>query len=223
MNEKNNIPTPITGLRIYITGSSQFQNELLAYFIEKTIKIQCHCHHNPLIRIKTSEFTGTNNLILWNCPNQSPADLDHILSYCSPDETRYKIALVNIPDDSKFIMDSIDRGLNGVFCTTDSLDILKKGLQAILNGDLWYSREILSSSLQNLQKYQQQGNKSEKNLLTRREQEILKLIASGESNNDISEQLHISPHTVKTHINNIYRKLNSPNRVQAVLWAVKNL
>jgi LuxR family maltose regulon positive regulatory protein len=50
------------------------------------------------------------------------------------------------------------------------------------------------------------------NPLTPREREILSLIAQGESNRQISAHLVISLSTVKTHINNIYRKLNADNR-----------
>ena len=56
--------------------------------------------------------------------------------------------------------------------------------------------------------------------LTTREREILKLIAQGKSNQDISTELFISEHTVKTHISNLFRKLGITDRVQAVLYAI---
>jgi DNA-binding CsgD family transcriptional regulator len=61
------------------------------------------------------------------------------------------------------------------------------------------------------------------NPLTPKEIEILRMVAAGYSNSRISQELFVSLPTVKSHIYTIYRKINAPNRVQAVLWALKNL
>ncbi len=55
--------------------------------------------------------------------------------------------------------------------------------------------------------------------LTQREKEILSLVACGSSNSQIAKKLYVREVTVKTHLNNIYRKLKVDNRVQAVLLA----
>lgn len=52
--------------------------------------------------------------------------------------------------------------------------------------------------------------------LSRREREVLDLIAAGATNAEIAEQLFLSPHTVKEHTSHIYRKLKARNRVEAV-------
>lgn len=59
--------------------------------------------------------------------------------------------------------------------------------------------------------------------LTQREREILDLIAAGFSNKKIAAELFISPHTVKTHLHNIFKKINVKRRLQAALWAAQNL
>ncbi|NLA58074.1 MAG: response regulator transcription factor [Firmicutes bacterium] len=56
--------------------------------------------------------------------------------------------------------------------------------------------------------------------LTPREKEVLALIATGMTNAEIAEQLFISPHTVKNHVTNIYKKLKVEDRTQIALWAI---
>jgi len=59
--------------------------------------------------------------------------------------------------------------------------------------------------------------------LTGREKQVLSCIASGYTSKAIADEFNISMHTVKTHIYNIYRKINATNRLQATLWATKYL
>jgi ATP/maltotriose-dependent transcriptional regulator MalT len=60
-------------------------------------------------------------------------------------------------------------------------------------------------------------------ILNKRELEILALIAAGVSDEEIALKLFISTQAIKTHFHEIQRKIEAPNRLQAALWAVKNL
>ena len=64
-------------------------------------------------------------------------------------------------------------------------------------------------------------NNMESNL-TKREKEILKLASQGYSNKKIADELCISYHTVKFHLENIYRKLNIHNKVEATRIAMQS-
>lgn len=55
--------------------------------------------------------------------------------------------------------------------------------------------------------------------LTAREREVLALIALGRSNGEIVDDLFVSPHTVRNHINRIFRKLGVESRAQAIVLA----
>lgn len=58
--------------------------------------------------------------------------------------------------------------------------------------------------------------------LTKRELEVLSMMGSGLTNREISGQLKISPHTVKSHVINIFNKLGVNHRTQAVVWAARH-
>ena len=58
-------------------------------------------------------------------------------------------------------------------------------------------------------------------LLTRREQEVLRLLGEGLSNRDIATRLYISPKTAEHHVSRIYGKLGLENRAEAVAYAVR--
>ena len=51
--------------------------------------------------------------------------------------------------------------------------------------------------------------------------EVLEAVAKGWSNKEVSEALHISPHTVQVHLSNIFGKINVKTRTEAVLYAIR--
>jgi DNA-binding NarL/FixJ family response regulator len=68
---------------------------------------------------------------------------------------------------------------------------------------------------ENLRTDRQTAVKSQSNPLTKREQEILRLVSEGKSNGDVARQLWVTEQTVKFHLSNIYRKLGVTNRTEA--------
>ncbi|MBW1640139.1 response regulator transcription factor [Microbacterium resistens] len=58
--------------------------------------------------------------------------------------------------------------------------------------------------------------------LTPREQEVVRLLAAGRSNDEIAQRLFLSPNTVKTHVKAVLAKLALPDRIHVVIWAYEN-
>jgi len=65
-------------------------------------------------------------------------------------------------------------------------------------------------------------NKEKIDSLTKREHEVLKLVAQGMFNKEIGEQMGISERTVKNHISSIFKKIDVADRTQAAVFAIKN-
>ena len=119
---------------------------------------------------------------------------------------------------------ALELGIRGFFYLDDPVETLVRGLTAIFNGELWVSRQRMAEViLDNGFKLRQRQNTSQTSLrdLTRREVEILGLLSSGATNEIIADKLFISPHTVRTHLNHIFKKIDVSNRLQASIWAAE--
>ncbi len=208
-------------IMINIVGSLQLQNELFSEVIAKATNFPCLCSHgvslNDLVEIKK----GKNGLILWDCVD---VDKDTLWSKIDPDLNFDDVFLVlfNVSPNQKIEGQALKRGVRGIFYRGDSLASYKKGIMAVLDGELWYTREVLAKSLVEARSNIKTTDEKQ-TVLTFREKEILAMIAAGLSKDDIADGLGISPHTVKTHTHNIYQKINVPNRIKAAMWATRNL
>ncbi|MGR4992022.1 LuxR C-terminal-related transcriptional regulator [Vibrio sp. WZ-1] len=114
--------------------------------------------------------------------------------------------------------------LKGIFKPTDSIDTLCRALKGIFDGDNWLSRRMLDQlvSYYEAKKYQVEEPELEIDL-TRREIQVLQMLKEGGSNMEIADSMFISEHTIKSHLYNIFRKIEVKNRNQATRWAKKNL
>ena len=162
-------------------------------------------------------------LLLLDCLGSDFSNIwSTVRSICDAASKGIYVAIFNMAAGQPFGNDLVKKGVRGVFYNDDPLPNLAKGVPAILKGELWFSRKDLMKCIldSNSDSHLAIAHKSQ---LTAREREILILIASGINNSQIAENLNISRNTVKTHLYNIYNKINVPNRLQAALWAAKHL
>jgi len=222
MQEKDNIQEPMQKAQVHIIGPNKLQNALLATFLEKETGLGC-TYEPELEKIFISdENSESAHLILIDCLGVDINDLWSKLENTSnPSLAKCYIALFNIESDKKIEKEAMDHGVRGVF-NNELQNMLPKGILAILNNEMWYSRKTLSERAMEPAAHIKSSSDAA-NSLTQREREILISIAAGSSNQDIADDLFISPNTVKTHIYNIYRKINISNRLQAMLWVAKYL
>lgn len=211
---------------LHIIGNNMLQNQLLLTFLKAKTGLNGKCLPNLEPEPFTSDDESVQDtFILIDCKSIDINDLwKKINSLKESNPSRCFMALCNVDPRAKIEKTAMGNGIEGVFYDNDPPQTIPKGIVSILNGDLWYSRKALTKFLL---EPKPSSNSSEnsyaKELLTFREREVLTLIASGHNSREVSEKLFISTHTVKTHIYNIYNKINVTNRLQATLWAAKYL
>ena len=117
--------------------------------------------------------------------------------------------------DNKRIVDAIELGVEGFQCKIEAdVDEIISAIRTVHRGGRPLAPCVTEALLMHMQAKQ---DKEQANL-SLREKEVLDLIATGKTNNDIADYLFISVRTVKFHVSSIFSKLNVKNRTEAALW-----
>jgi DNA-binding NarL/FixJ family response regulator len=128
------------------------------------------------------------------------------------------LLILSTYNDEKFIKEAMQAGANGYVLKGIGSDELIKIIKLFVSG-----KPVLSPYLVNLviNQHTEQIDKvnGQDVLLTLRETQILNLLSEGKRSKEMAGELFISPETVKSHIKNIYKKLNVLNRMGAVAAA----
>ena len=209
---------------VYIVGPGRFQNELMASFLERETGIKCQGLSDLRdIPSGNDRDTGRTRLIFLDCLRKDRKSLLADLESCGAEMlSRVLCVLFNVTQGLGIEATAVEWGIKGVFYENDPMEHYPKGVWAVFNGELWLSREIMTTHILKT-KRRNHSYKKDVASLTRREVEVLSMVAIGCTNKEIADELCISSNTVKTHTYNIFKKINVPNRLQAALWAAKNL
>ena len=125
----------------------------------------------------------------------------------------------HFPDREK--VDLIRMGVRGFFSIDMDSETLGKAFSLIKKGEMWVSRKLSSLALPGGQEYIKNYLAGRESYgLSPREKEILQAMVQGLKNIEIGNRLFISENTVKTHINNIYKKFGVKNRYRAIRMAL---
>lgn len=168
---------------------------------------------------KTEKEKDLPELILLdlNLPGTSGLDaLPQIKSYLP----KAKVIILTQSDMQQDVLRAIELGASGYLLKSSSIPTLLEGIQTVHNGGATLDSGLASLIISSLKK-----NKSDKTPtveLSKREIEVINLIAEGLVQKQIAEHLGISVHTVNEYIANIYKKLNVHNAPAAVAKAYKS-
>lgn len=208
--------------QVYVVGSQHLQNALLTEFLGK--------ESIPSIAVKTVDQVSEaqlakveQNLFLVDFHSVDVNEvITHLLDTDKRMDNEILIGVFNVDAEEALSRLAGLPMVNGGFLHDCPQGLLTKGIKAIFEGELWFPRKVLQRYLVKSRAFNKTFAHNEVNL-TDREIEVLKVMATGAKNSEIATVLSLSPHTIKTHIYNIFKKINASNRLQAVNWAQENL
>ena len=118
----------------------------------------------------------------------------------------------------------IKDGARGIILKHAASEFLIKGIRKVFEGELWADTSTMTQVVESLsRKYRgERDSERDKRELSHREKEVVALIASGCRNKEIASKLFISEQTVKTHLSNIFQKLEINDRLELALYAMRN-
>jgi len=162
-----------------------------------------------------------------NMPDTNGVEATKQLIEAYPDT---KVVVLSIHDDENYVMRALQTGATGYLLKEMDADTLIEAVKIVAEGGSYLHPKVTHNLIREYRRLtSERGGVAVKrevrrplHLLTRRECEVLQLLADGKSNRAIGETLYISEKTVKNHVSSILQKLNVNDRTQAVVVAIKN-
>jgi len=124
--------------------------------------------------------------------------------------------------DQATVVDAFRSGASGIFSRDESFELLCKCIHVVHQGQVWAGSKELRFLIDVLAQPPpaQPINSKLARSLTKREKDIVRLVAEGLTNRDISRQLNLSQHTVRNYIFRIFNKVGTSNRLELALYAL---
>ena len=132
-----------------------------------------------------------------------------------------QVIMLTMHADQEVLADAIRAGASGYLVKDCSTEEVAAAIQMAAQGDTVLSPQLAATMLDEVRRLDVPATSEEDRVITKREEEVLQLIADGCSTPEVAEQLFISQKTVKNHLASIYQKLDARDRTQAVLQAVR--
>jgi len=181
-------------------------DELLAQLFHHYIEQQ------PALTLRVGGALQPSSSSLWLLDVQSFAG-DELPRVFADLYGKGPVALVNVTQEQAEPLVEQYPWINGVFVSSCPREQFLRGVDALLQGGDWLPRGLTEQLLRQLRRLHQPAEIKVR--LTSREREILELVRKGLPNSQIAEHLCLSPHTIKSHVHNLLRKVGATNRGEA--------
>jgi two-component system response regulator DegU len=132
-----------------------------------------------------------------------------------------RVVMLTMHADQDVLRSALAAGASGYLIKDCSVDEISETIRMACDEQHALSPGLAASMLNEVRRLDEPSTASPDRVVTKREEEVLQLIADGCSTSEVAERLYISQKTVKNHLASIYQKLDARDRTQAVLQAVR--
>lgn len=143
-----------------------------------------------------------------------------VLQTLKSSKSKVKILVLTVHNEVEYLMKAVDIGVDGYILKDSESAELKKAIFSIVEGENYIQPSLIPALNSKMIEKNRDEGKIES--LTKRELEVLKLLAVGMYNKEVAEKLNISERTVKNHVSNIFKKIEVTDRTQAAVFAIRN-
>ena len=168
---------------------------------------------------KMKELKPDMVLLDISMPNSSGIDVAREIK---KQHSGVKILILTMHKNKEYLYHAMSAGAHGYLLKEDSDIELFSAIEKIRSGGFYVTRILTEEVAGDLSNIFEEDGKVAMNLLTRREKEVLRLIAEGKPNKEIAEILSISIRTVENHRANIIRKTKLNKPVELVRYAIEH-
>lgn len=137
------------------------------------------------------------------------------------DHPEAQVVMLLDTSERETVLEAFRAGARGVFCRTESLNLLSKCIQCAHSGQVWANSRELGFLLEAVSEVLplRVSDSPGMSMLSKREQDVVRCVVEGLSNREIARRLTLTEHTVKNYLFRIFDKLGVSSRVEVVLYA----
>jgi DNA-binding NarL/FixJ family response regulator len=152
-----------------------------------------------------------------NMPGMPGAEVVHTLTSCDPPQ---RVIVLSVADTEADVIAALQAGASGYFLKDGPVDEVVAGIEAARRGECFFTPRIGALLLRRMRERREVPADLPVRL-SKREQDVLRLVVEGRSNQKIGEGLSIDAGTARNHVSHILAKMGVDNRVQAAVRAVR--
>lgn len=167
-----------------------------------------------------SKLKGANPDILLLDINMPKMTGLEVLQKMKDMKMKVRVLVLTVHNEVEYLLKAVDIGVNGYLLKDSESAELKKAILSVVNGEDYIQPSLIPVLNAKMIDRSKDNEKLEK--LTKRELQVLKLVAIGKLNRQVADEMEISERTVKNHVSNIFKKIDVKDRTQAAVFAIRN-